>query len=387
MATVACAGQDTAGDVKPAAGEQSEVKMSATQASPAEEPAVRTLAIEDYKGPELAGAGEWFNGEPAIIAELLSQGQVVLIDFWTYTCINCLRTLPHLRDWHAKYADRGLTILGVHAPEFEFEKLAENVGEAIDQHGVGWLVVQDNGMETWRAFNNHYWPAKYLVGIDGKIGYSHFGEGHYTEAEEAIRDALEAAGRDVSDIAVGGVTAQERDPDAPTVTRELYMGYGRNYSNVLGGGGYAGQDAYYEEADRLVSYEDDTAHAHNKWYLQGLWKNEREAIVHARETDGFEDYIALRFAARSANVVIDPVRENEPFNVVVEVDERPLTPEEAGADIVFDDEGRSVIEVTDAKLYRIVEQPEWSARELKLRSSSDNFAVFAFTFGIYDQGA
>jgi len=102
MATVACAGQDTAGDVKPAAGEQSEVKMSATQASPAEEPAVRTLAIEDYKGPELAGAGEWFNGEPAIIAELLSQGQVVLIDFWTYTCINCLRTLPHLRDWHAK---------------------------------------------------------------------------------------------------------------------------------------------------------------------------------------------------------------------------------------------------------------------------------------------
>ena len=102
MAAVACAGQDTDGDVQAAAGEQSEVKMSATRSSPTEEPAVRTLAIEDYKGPELAGTGGWFNGEPATIAELLSQGQVVLIDFWTYTCINCLRTLPHLRDWHAK---------------------------------------------------------------------------------------------------------------------------------------------------------------------------------------------------------------------------------------------------------------------------------------------
>ena len=356
--------------------------------TPSEGPELSRLEPDEYKGPELAGTGEWFNSDPTTIGTLLSEGQVVLVDFWTYTCINCLRTLPFLRDWHDKYSDRGLTILGVHAPEFEFEKLASNVADAIETHDVKWAVVQDNDMATWRAFSNRYWPAKYLIGVDGKIGYSHFGEGAYLEMEEQIRLALETAGFDVGDIKVGGVQPQARDPNAPTVTRELYLGYERNYSSgFLAGGRFAGQEEYYFAPDRVSEYTDDIAHAHEKWYLQGLWKNEQEAIVHARETAEPEDYIALRFAARSANVVINPVRQDEPFQVVVEIDDRPLSREEAGADITFQDDGRSVLNVDGARLYRIVEQPQWSARELKLRSRSDNFAVFAFTFGIYDGGA
>ncbi len=370
------------------AGTESEQAMPAATPSPPTPRPVGALQPGDYRGPDLADTGAWFNSQPTTIGLLLSEGRVVLVDFWTYTCINCLRTLPFLRDWHEKYSERGLTILGVHAPEFEFEKLSANVAAAIEDHGIGWPVVQDNQMETWRAFRNRYWPAKYLIGVDGKTRFSHFGEGEYLEMEHQIRLALEAAGYDVSDIEEGGVAPPERDPDAPTVTRELYMGYGRNYSaGLFDGGGFAGQSQYYDAGDRVVDYTDDPAHAHNKWYLQGLWKNEREAIVHARETAGPDDYIALKFAARSVNVVINPVRPDEPFDVVIEIDGKPLSPAEAGADIVFGDEGRSILRVDGSRLYRIVEQPEWSVRELNLRSRSDNFAVFAFTFGIYDGGA
>ena len=390
----ACAGNDalvapapTTAATAPPATESEQAMPPTTPSTPAPRP-IDTVQPGGYKGPDLAGTGEWFNSQPTTIGDLLSSGRVVLVDFWTYTCINCLRTIPFLRDWHEKYSDRGLTILGVHAPEFEFEKLPENVAAAIESHGIGWPVVQDNQMKTWQAFRNHYWPAKYLIGIDGKTRFSHFGEGEYLETEREIRLALEAAGYDVSDIEEGGVAPPARDPDAPTVTRELYMGYGRNYSaGLFDGGGFAGQPAYYDAGDRVIAYTDDAAHAHNKWYLQGLWKNEREAIVHARETAEPDDYIALKFAARSVNVVINPVRPDKPFDVVVEIDGRPLSAAEAGSDIVLEDEGRSILSVDGPRLYRIVEQPEWSARELKLRSRSDNFAVFAFTFGIYDGGA
>ena len=123
------------------------------------------------------------------IAELAAEGKVVLVDFWTYTCINCIRTLPYLRDWWAQYEDDGLVILGIHTPEFEFEKDYQNVADAIETHSVGWPVAQDNNMTTWRNFENRYWPAKYLYNVRGEMIYSHFGEGAYAETEERIRNA------------------------------------------------------------------------------------------------------------------------------------------------------------------------------------------------------
>ena len=335
---------------------------------------------------ELVGVTGWLNSEPFTIAEQIAQDRVVLVDFWTYTCINCIRTLPFLREWHEKYAEHGLVILGVHSPEFDFEHDRANVAAAIEDLDVRWPVAQDNDFATWREFENNFWPAKYLIGVDGEVCYQHFGEGAYPETELQIRDALTDAGWDVSAIPVGGAEP-ERDPAAGEQTRELYGGYGRNYALR---GLYAAQEEYYVGPDMEFEYEDiDTSSSereHNQWYVQGLWRNEREAIVHARMTTQLEDYLALRFASRSVNVVLNPPP-GEPFTVVIELDGRPLAPDEAGTDVTFDGDGRSVIVVDSARVYAIVELPEWGDHELKLRSNSASFAVFAFTFGNYLEGA
>lgn len=333
--------------------------------------------------PELEGLTTWFNSEPTTIAELGSKGRVVLIDFWTYTCVNCIRTLPYLKVWDERYRDHGLTIIGVHSPEFEFEKVTENVRTAVTDFGLQYAVAQDNEMATWRAFNNAYWPAKYLIDAGGGIRYQHFGEGQYLETERQIRAALRAAGWDVSGIPEGGYEAPVADPTASTITRELYGGYDRNYGLF---GSYAGQELYYRAPDQTHLYEDDEIHAHNKWYLKGLWRNEAEAIVHARTTTDLEDYIVFKMAGRSANVVINPVEPGQ-FDVIVEIDGRPLQQDEAGADIVFDESGRSILRVEQARLYRFLELPQFGIREVKLRSNSDSFAIFAFTFGNYQDGA
>ena len=158
--------------------------------------------------PEFSGITQWLNSGPLTMESL--RGQVVLIDFWTYTCINCIRTLPYLIDWNEKYADKGLTIVGVHAPEFEFEKVTENVIEASAELGVVWPVAQDNDFSTWRSYNNRFWPAKYLIDANGLVRYRHFGEGAYDETEEQIRNLLTEAGVDVAGIAANPDTGPVR---------------------------------------------------------------------------------------------------------------------------------------------------------------------------------
>ena len=374
----------------PSAAATATPEAAATPSPTATPTPTATAAAAPREAPvpqvEVTGLGRWFNSEPFTIADQLAQGRIVLIDFWTYTCINCIRTLPFLQDWHAKYADRGLVILGVHTPEFEFEYDPVNVAEAIERLDVAWPVAQDNEFATWRAFGNRFWPAKYLFGPGGEVIYRHFGEGRYAETERRIRDALTAAGHDVRDIPAGAEEPQ-RDSAAREQTRELYGGYARNYAQ---NGLYAAQDEYYGGPDREQFYTDiDTSavrRVHHQWYLQGLWRNEREAVVHARATGALEDYFAFLFRARSVNVVLNPPRD-EPFEVVIEIDGRPLRPGEAGADVVFDADGRSLIRVDEPRHYAIVELPEWGEHDLKLASNSDNFAIFALTFGNYLEGA
>ncbi|MCY4654569.1 MAG: redoxin domain-containing protein, partial [Dehalococcoidia bacterium] len=168
---------------------------------PTETPAPQ--AMEYPSAPDLRQTGGWINSEPFTLDEAQEEGKVVLIDFWTYTCINCIRTLPYVREWHDKYADHGLVILGVHTPEFAFEHEYDNVVEAAGKFELEYPIVQDNEFGTWRAFNNRYWPAKYLIDHNGKIRYNHFGEGAYDETEMKIREILEEAGVDVSSVAVG----------------------------------------------------------------------------------------------------------------------------------------------------------------------------------------
>ncbi len=184
--------------------------------------------------PELAGITGYLNTEEGLQLQDL-RGKVVLIDFWTYTCINCLRTLPHLIEWDRKYKNQGLVIIGVHTPEFEFEKKRENVQIAVEKYGIEYAVVQDNDYATWRAFRNKYWPHKYLIDAEGYIRYDHIGEGGYEETELKIQELLAEIGKNVS-----GISAIEDTTPRRQTTPELYAGYqfalprGQNIGNEGG---------------------------------------------------------------------------------------------------------------------------------------------------------
>ncbi|GMU39214.1 MAG: hypothetical protein AMXMBFR23_00800 [Chloroflexota bacterium] len=335
-------------------------------------------------GVEFAGLDHWLNSGPLTLEALRAQNRVVLVDFWTYTCVNCLRTLPFLIDWHEKYTAYGLTIVGVHAPEFDFEERPENVARAVREQRIPYPVAQDNGKQTWAAFHNSVWPAKYLIAPDGVVLYRHFGEGDYAATETAIRAALTDAGYDVSEVEPGGVPEPRLDGAVVGITRELYGGYERNY---FPGGAYAAQQEFYLGPDRVSSYFDPgPPREHHRWYAQGEWRNEAQAIVHARATSDGQDYLAFQFVARSANVVMHPSERTGAYDVVVEIDRRPLTPEEAGPDVTFDEAGRSVVRVDQPRMYQVVALPVLSEHELILRMDADGANMYAVTFGAYTDG-
>jgi len=352
-----------------------------------------TVAPAKNLVPELTNPGEWINSEPLTLEGLRSEGKVVLIDFWTYTCINCIRTLPYLREWHEKYADKGLVILGVHTPEFEFEHVYENVAKAVGEFGLEYPIVQDNDFGTWRAFDNRFWPAKYLIDTEGVIRYEHFGEGSYDETEEQIREILMEAGYDLEGISVS--TEPEPEVDADSLvddssisrTRELYAGYERNYSALrsLNNVPYVRHVEFYEAEDEAIEYTDPGVHENHFMYLQGLWMNHAENLVHAQTTKDYEDYIALKFYATSVNVVMAP-NTGEPYQVQITVDDAPVAMDKAGADIQYDDHGNSFVHVDGSRIYYLVDQSEFAGGEMKLSSNSSEFSLFAFTFGSYEGG-
>jgi thiol-disulfide isomerase/thioredoxin len=244
----------------PAAGERKQTESAPTL--PQTETLVSlSLPINDDTPtvPSLKGEGAnyWINSEELTFEELQAQNKVVLVDFWTYTCINCIRTLPFLKDWHDKYADRGLVIVGIHTPEFEFEKVLDNVQEAVERFEIEYPVVQDNNYWNWNAFDNHYWPAKYLIDKDGFVRYTHFGEGDYEETEQAIRLLLQEA---------------EESVNAISTETELYAGTGRNYRALSSASTapYVLHEEYYERAEIDTDYTDPGEHLNHHIYLQGL---------------------------------------------------------------------------------------------------------------------
>ena len=369
---------------------------AATQTVPAVTETLPPLSLpitdDTPRAPRIRGEGvnEWINTEELTFEGLQEQNKVVLVDFWTYTCINCIRTLPYLKQWHDKYADRGLVIIGFHTPEFDFEKSLDNVKEAVEGFEIEYPVVQDNNYWNWSAFNNRYWPAKYLIDTDGYIRYSHFGEGKYEETEQAIRLLLESAQQTVDDISDAQDFTRRIDPNArgsrdPNgLTRELYAGTSRNYNALRSGFAdpYVMNEEFYQKALTDIEYTDPGDYQNHRIYLHGLWHNGEESLRHARTTEAFEDYMAIRFNAVDVNVVLR-TRSDTPYTVQIEMDGRPLQPEDAGRDIWFDDQGRSFITVDEPRLYSLVLLDKFESHELKMRSNSDEFEVFAFTFGAY----
>ena len=394
VAAVPAAPAGAAAPKAPAAAPAAPTAVEPPAPTPTPVPAVRSTSptaelIGDFpKASEFAGLMGWINSEPFTLES--QRGKVVLVDFWTYTCINCIRTLPYLKDWHDKYADQGLVILGVHAPEFDFEKIRENVVDAVKEFELKYAVAQDNDFVTWRLFqgNRGVWPAKYLIDKDGFIRYTKLGEGDYAVTEEKIRELLAEAGSGtaVMDIEQNLEPRPEMDPAARTtrMTREIYGGYLRSYGAIRAGTQppYIANREFYTEPDADLLYEDPGDHRNHFLYLHGLWHNGPESVTHARETEGYEDYVATMFYATTVNVVMSP-EEGAPYQVRVTIDGRALEPTESGSDVQFDEDGNSYVLVDGPRMYRVVKVPEYGGHELRLSSNSADFSVFAYTFGAF----
>lgn len=330
--------------------------------------------------PEFA-PGEWLNtGQPLTREQL--RGQVVLIDFWDYTCINCIRTLPYVTTWHERYKDRGLTVIGVHAPEFRFARTRPQIEAALDEFGIGYPVVLDNDYQTWDRFANRAWPGKHLVDAKGYIRYRQSGEGRYQETEHAIQVLLRQ--RDPA-VSLPGLLPLLREEDAPGAvcyrpTPELYTGYER---------GALGNDQGYAP-DNPVIYRLPTAATRREaaFYADGIWRAGREHFSFAGQDGG---RIVLPYSAVGVNAVLSPsssqvelLLDLHPADAepVVEVrqDGQPLNALNAGADITFGADGTSFVRVTRPRMLRLVSNPAFESHELELIFRAGGMAVYAFTF-------
>jgi cytochrome c biogenesis protein CcdA/thiol-disulfide isomerase/thioredoxin len=331
----------------------------------AREPApARALGIEGTF-PSLAGATEWINSEP-LSAEGL-RGKVVLVDFWTYSCINCLRTLPYLRAWAQKYKDAGLVVIGVHAPEFAFEKRTANVRRATKDLGIDFPVAIDNDFAIWRGFGNQAWPAFYFIDAEGRIRHHQFGENRYEKLERIIQQLLAETGR--SNVPSGLVAAQGEGVQAapgtaPALSGETYLGYERTH-NFASPGGIA--------KDRANTYQAAASLRTNQWTLAGDWTVESERAV-ANRANG---RIALRFHARDLHLVLGPSADGKPVRFKVLVDGKPPLSDH-GFDI--DAQGHGTIDAQ--RLYQLVRQAApGKDRLFEIEFLDAGAQAHAFTFG------
>jgi cytochrome c biogenesis protein CcdA/thiol-disulfide isomerase/thioredoxin len=317
------------------------------------------LELPDYgSAPDFVDPGEWFNSGPLSIGELTNTNdRVVLIDFWTYTCINCIRTLPYLRAWDERYRDDGLVIVGVHAPEFAFEREADNVADAIEEHGIEYPVVQDNEFGTWTAFGNQYWPAKYLIDADGRVRFAHFGEGEYEPTEAAIRSLLAEAGDGELGGEAGRQPAETADPRVRTP--ETYLGAERAAGFVNGP---------IRPGTRAFAPVDSADLPLNGFAYGGRWRIDGESGEAVSDAE-----LSLRFAARRVFLVLGSPR--GPAEVEVELDGRPVPARHAGEDV-----SGAIATVDEQRLYRLVELPNAGRHTLTLRFDP-GVAGYAFTFG------
>lgn len=298
--------------------------------------------------PEIIPGGKWFNSEPLTLEEL--RGKVVLIDFWTYSCINCIRTMPYLRDWHEKYADEGLVIIGVHAPEFEFEKDPQNLQDAIDDFELQHPIVQDNNFETWRAYSNRYWPAKYFINYKGEIVDTHFGEGSYTESEQLIQDLLKEA---------GNATNEEINTETYSInsdTPELYLGFKR-MENLI--------SPEPISKNSPVNYSVPAEIPDDKFAYSGTWTimEEKSHPISNSHPDSNAE-LHLNFESQKVFLVMNPFGE-----------------ETGQVNVYLDDVLVEQITVDSDRLYDIVSLENPGRHLLRLEFLDSNTEVFAFTFG------
>jgi thiol-disulfide isomerase/thioredoxin len=330
----------------------------------ARHPAAVPLPIEGEL-PSLGGATAWLNSPPLAAAGL--RGKVVLIDFWTYTCINWLRTLPYVRAWAEKYRDHGVVVIGVHTPEFSFEHDLENVRQAAKNMRVEYPIAIDNDYAIWSAFTNQYWPALYIVDAQGRIRYHQFGEGAYEQSEMILQQLL-------AEVGIGGIDHELVSVDAQGAEAAADWGDLRSPENYLGDArteNFASPSGAVLDQPRV--YAAPARFSLNHWALAGDWTVEREAMV----LDKANGRIVYRFHARDLHLVMGPAARGTSVRFRVLIDGLP--PGEAhGIDV--DDQGNGT--VTEQRLYQLIRQPKPIAdRQFEIEFLDAGVQAYAFTFG------
>lgn len=304
--------------------------------------------LRPYPAPDFADITQWINSKPLQIQEL--RGKVVLVDFWAYSCINCIRTLPYLIDWYSKYKDKGFVIVGVHSPEFDFERDPENVREAVKDDHILYPVALDNQFATWKNYNNSYWPAHYLIDKQGKVVYEHFGEGEYDVTENNIRYLL-------------GINTPVK-ANAPefydvVLTPETYLGYERGLTFA--------NNHIVKDASHNYAYETDLPA--NTWSLNGDWTVQGQKIISNKKNAS----IKINFRGRKVFAVMGS--QTNPIKVQVKLNGKPIA-DQSGKDV-----NSGIVTVKGAKLYRLVELNNDTHGVLELISTEPGLEIYTFTFG------
>jgi cytochrome c biogenesis protein CcdA/thiol-disulfide isomerase/thioredoxin len=314
--------------------------------------------------PDLSGAIAWINSPPLTGDQL--KGHVVLVDFWTYSCINCLRSIPYVRAWAEKYKNSGLIVIGVHTPEFAFEKDLENVRKAVGELKITYPVALDNDYKIWKAFNNSYWPADYLVDATGHIRFHHFGEGKYDESEQQIQQLLTEHNPQLSvnGLVKVAATGAEAPPDSDVESPETYVGYERGDSFMSAGG-----------------LQHDVAHVYsipkhlelNQWGLSGNWTDHAQVA----SLDSARGAIVFRFHARDVHLVLGPASNGKPVRFRVTIDGK-APGENHGVDSDAQGDGK----ITDQRLYQLIRQKNAiEDRTFEIEILDPGAQAYAFTFG------
>ena len=318
------------------------------------------------RAPEIGRV--WLNSPPLSFRQL--RGRVVLVDFWDYTCVNCIRTLPYVQAWHERYVGKGLTVIGVHTPEFTFAQYESNVERGVREFGLTYPIVVDNDREIWKAFANRYWPTKYLLDKEGYLRYAHFGEGAYRECEQAIRELLLEVNPTLAfPPLMEPIRAEDREgavcypPSA-----ELYLGHAR---------GRIGNEGGFKE-DSIADYALPAELQENTFSVSGRWASTAEYM---EATGEGEHRILLKYEATGVNLVMAAPRGNA-GDVAVLQDGKPLTSSQKTMDTRFrtaNGSEESYVRVQPARMYALVNNPEFEKHTLALRCPA-GVAAFAFTF-------
>jgi thiol-disulfide isomerase/thioredoxin len=318
--------------------------------------------------PEFSEIKGWLNTPTLTMTGL--RGKVVFLDFWTYSCVNCIRTLPHMKQLYAKYVGEKFTLVGVHTPEFAFEKIPENVADAVRRFDIKYPVAIDSDNATWKLYGNQYWPRQTLMDSMGRIRWEHAGEGDYDKMEDEIRKLLAEIGQaSQGNDAVKHTTPKSKKSlfQFKTLTPETYTGSLR--SKGFGNG----QVCVPGSCTRFI---DPGKHERGVVYLSGDWEQTQESVTHATGDSG---YVLLQYTATNANAVMGTTHGNS-ARIKVSLDGKPLPKDKAGRDVEWED-GQAILKVREHRLYDIVRTKGIETHELKLLTDSEELQLYTYTFG------